>query len=215
MAEPFTILSGGAVPLMRDNIDTDTISPGSPPPKKSTGSAFGERGSASLADDLFGNWRYDSEGEARPDFPLNQARFQGARVLIAGANFGCGSSRESAVWMLTAWGIRCVIAPSFAEIFSGNCYANGMLPVTLEAAEVARLAQQADAAGAAGLFKVDLKRCEVTAPDGWVLPFTVSAFRRQGLLSGLDEIGVTLADTAAIDRFLAGARGAPWLYPAR
>jgi len=214
MAEPFTVLRGGAIPLLRNNIDTDTLSPGSPPPRKGGGSGFGERGSTTLADDLFANWRYDTEGEARPDFVFNQTRFQGARILISGSNFGCGSSRESAVWMLAAWGIRCVIAPSFAEIFSGNCFANGLLPMTLDNEAVESLADEADQKGAAGEFIVDLERCELTAPSGRVRPFAISAFRRRGLLAGLDEISLTLEGAEAIDRFVAKARMAtPWLYP--
>ena len=214
MPDPFTVLTGTAVPLLRDNIDTDTISPGTPPARKGGGgTAFGEHGSTTLADDLFANWRYGPDGEPVPDFVLNQERYQGSRILLAGANFGCGSSRESAVWMLTAWGIRCVVAPSFAEIFSANCFANGVLPMTLPADVIGELAVEADQRGP---FTIDLERCSLLTPSGRDIPFQISAYRRRGLLSGLDDIALTLSNPAQIDDFLAAGRShSPWLYPER
>ena len=212
MPEPFTVLTGPAVPLLRDNIDTDTISPGSPPVRKGGGTAFGEHGSTTLADDLFANWRYTPDGEPVPEFVLNQPRYQGSRILLAGANFGCGSSRESAVWMLAAWGIRCVIAPGFAEIFSANCFANGLLPMTLPADVIAGLAAEAETREA---FTVDLEACTVLTPTGRSIPFQLSAYRRRGLLTGLDDIALTLSNPAQIEDYLASSRPqAPWLYPA-
>jgi 3-isopropylmalate/(R)-2-methylmalate dehydratase small subunit len=215
MAEPFTIVRGGAVPLLRNNVDTDTIAPGSPPVRKAAAETqFSEKGSSTLADDLFANWRYDSEGNPKPEFILNQPRFQGAEILWSGANFGCGSSRESAAWMLRAWGIRCIVAPSFAEIFTGNCYANGMLPLVLSDVEVNELAQEAEQGGAAAQFVVDLESCVLTAPSGRLITFKIAEFRRQGLLLGLDEIEVTLRSTGEIDQFVnVGRVQRPWLYP--
>jgi 3-isopropylmalate/(R)-2-methylmalate dehydratase small subunit len=211
MAEPLEIVNGTAVPLLRDNIDTDTISPGSAPPWRKSSASFGERGSTTLADDLFANWRYTPQGELVPDFPLNEPRYQSSRLLITGANFGCGSSRESAVWMLSAWGIRCVVAPSFAEIFSANCFANGMLPVALPASTVADLA--AEAAGAGGPFTVDLARCTLRAPSGREVSFPISEYRRKGLMSGLDDIGQTMGNRAGIERFVIENREKrPWIY---
>ncbi|WP_174296336.1 3-isopropylmalate dehydratase small subunit [Sphingomonas bacterium] len=212
MPEPFTLLTGSAVPLLRDNIDTDTISPGSPPKRNGGGTAFGEHGSTTLADDLFANWRYTPEGDPVPGFVLNQPRYQGSRILLAGANFGCGSSRESAVWMLAAWGIRCVVAPSFAEIFSANCFANGLLPLALSADVIVELAAEADTHGA---FTVDLECSVVSTPAGRAIPFQLSAYRRRGLLTGLDDIALTLSNPEQIEDYLVEGRSrSPWLYPA-
>ncbi len=212
MTEPFTILRGKAVPLLRDNIDTDTISPGSAVPREGRGTTFSEHGSTSLADDLFGNWRYGPAGEPLPDFPLNQPRYQGASILLTGANFGCGSSRESAVWMLAAWGIRCVVAPSFAEIFAANCYANGLLPLPCSADTVSRLAAEAE--GAAPGFVVDLARCELSISSGTTIAFPISAYRRRGLLAGLDDIELSLESRHEIASFVARERESrPWIYP--
>ncbi|GLH76661.1 3-isopropylmalate dehydratase small subunit [Bradyrhizobium sp. SSBR45G] len=210
MAEPLTELRGTAVPILRDNIDTDTISPGSAPPWRKS-ATFGERGSATLADDLFANWRYTGEGRLIESFPLNEPRYQGARFLITGANFGCGSSRESAVWMLAAWGIRCVIAPSFAEIFSANCFANGLLPVVLANDLVSELADEASSAG--GAFELDLAQRSLRRPSGRDITFHIPEYRRQGLMRGLDDIAQTLNDLAAIQKFVAtGRRQFPWIY---
>lgn len=214
MADPFTVLRAGAIPLIRSNIDTDTISPGSQQRQRASGTEFSERGSSTLADDLFANWRYEPDGGRVADFPFNQARFQGAKILLTGENFGCGSSRESAVWMLAAWGIRCIIAPSFADIFASNCYANGLLPITLSAQEIAALASEAESKGAVAEFVVDLPSCRLTSPSGHVVGFRISEFRRKGLLLGLDEIAVTLSSVSEIDAFIDVARAArPWCYP--
>lgn len=215
MPEPFTVLRGTAVPLLRNDIDTDTIAPGSVSVqrKKSVGSEFSERGSSTLADDLFGNWRYDAEGKPRPDFPFNQPRYQGARILLTGANFGCGSSRESAVWMLSAWGIRCIIASSFAEIFSANCFANGILPLLLPEETMQQLSSEAESGSSDGEFVVDLNTCELTTPSGHLIRFTISDFQRRRLLLGLDEIAITLESIDEIEAFLQRGRELrPWLY---
>lgn len=214
MPEPFRVLTGAAVPLLRDNIDTDTISPGSSSPSQASGRTFSERGSTTLADDLFANWRYGPDGSPEPDFPLNQPRYKGARILLTGANFGCGSSRESAVWMLAAWGIRCIIAPSFSDIFANNCYANGMLPLTLGAAEIAELASEAESGVTAPRLTIDLEACRLDTTGGRSLPFAVSAYRRKGLMTGLDEIALTLDRQALLDGFVTSGRAtSPWLYP--
>ena len=212
MAERFTTVVGAAAPLLRDNIDTDTIAPGSGPLKGKQ--AFVEKGSLTLADELFANWRYDSAGQALPDFVLNRPQFREARFLLAGANFGCGSSRESAVWMLKEWGIRCVVAPSFGEIFYNSCFKNGVLPVVLPAKTVAQLAEEALPGAPAALFTVDLANALLTTPSGRAVPFGVPALRRRGLLEGLDDIELTLQRQAEIDAFLQAARRtSPWAYP--
>lgn len=215
MAERFTTVTGAAAPLLRDNIDTDTISPGSHAPKAGRGPEFGEKGSATLADDLFAGWRYDEDGAERPDFVLNQPPFRAARILLAGANFGCGSSRESAVWMLKDWGIRCIVAESFGEIFYNNCFANGLLPLAMPATVIAGLAREAAPGAPAALFTVDLAAGTLATPSGRRLAFSLPGFRRQGLLQGLDEIAVTRQRQEEIEDFLRAARGErPWLYVA-
>src|ERR1700690_185524 len=143
MAESFPLMVGIAAPLLQDNIDTDTIAPGSRTINGESAKAeFKEMGSSNLARDLFANWRFDEDGREIPTFVLNQRGYREARILIAGENFGCGSSRESAVWMLKEFGIRCIMAPSFGEIFWGNCFKNSVLPVTLPGDQVRALAEE-------------------------------------------------------------------------
>jgi 3-isopropylmalate/(R)-2-methylmalate dehydratase small subunit len=215
MAEPFTTFVGAAAPLLRDNVDTDSISPGSRSPQRGGKIEFSEQGTSRLAEDLFANWRYDENGDEVADFVLNQPRFRDARILIGGANFGCGSSRESAVWMLKAFGIRCIVAPSIAEIFTNNCYANAVLPLTLPEATVRELAAEAAPGAPSALFTVDLAANKLTAPSGRTVDISLPAFRRRGLLEGLDELAVTLQDQTHIETFLARERGArPFAYPA-
>ncbi len=212
MAEPFTTLVGAAAPLLRDNIDTDTIAPGSGPLK--TKPVLTEKGSTTLAEELFANWRYDSAGNEIADFVLNRPPYRTARILLAGANFGCGSSRESAVWMLKEWGIRCVIASSFGEIFYNSCFKNGVLPVVLPAATVAELAAEALPVAPSAQFTVDLAETVLTTPQGRSIRFTVPELRRRGLLEGLDDIELTLRRAAEIGAFLDVARQTyPWAYP--
>jgi 3-isopropylmalate/(R)-2-methylmalate dehydratase small subunit len=213
MADQFTILVGAAAPLLRDNVDTDSISPGSRRQSKAT-AEFSEKGSSNLAQELFANWRYDDAGRERPDFVLNQPQFRNAKILIAGANFGCGSSRESAVWMLREWGIRCILAISFAEIFWNNCFANAVLPVVLPESTIRELAREAAPGEPAALFEVDLAASRMTTPSGRIVPFALPEFRRRGLLQGLDELSVTLQDIHQVEDFLARARATrPWAYP--
>jgi 3-isopropylmalate/(R)-2-methylmalate dehydratase small subunit len=173
--QPFRTHAGRAAVLPRANVDTDQIIP-KQFLKRIERSGFGRF--------LFHDWR------TRPDFELNRPEAQGATILVAGANFGCGSSREHAPWALGDYGFRVVIAPSFADIFFGNCCQNGLLPVVLAAAEVDRLFQL----GAAGPLEltVDLERCEVAGPHRFRATFTIDAYRRAMLLEGLDEIGHTL-----------------------
>jgi 3-isopropylmalate/(R)-2-methylmalate dehydratase small subunit len=200
--EKFTELRGVAAPLMRTNIDTGTI----------IASAWLRSRSFDLGEKLFANWRYQIDGTEKPDFVLNQKRYRRSRILLAGPLFGCGSSREAAVWALVRFGIRCVIAPSFGEIFFDNAFQNGLLPVTLPEATVQALADSVQAAADPALT-VDLVRCVVVTPDGGEIPFAVSAERRTALLDGLDETSLVLRYEAEIDAFRAAdAAERPWIY---
>jgi len=194
---PFTTLTSTAVPLLRDNVDTDAIIPSRE--MKSTGRT-------GLADGLFAPWRYTDAVARTPDpaFPLNQPQANEAQILLGGANFGCGSSREHAVWALVEYGIRCVIAESFAPIFRGNCIRNGILPVTLDRAVVDSLGWQT--------VDVDLMTQTVTA-DGKPHAFTIEEEPRQMLLEGLDAIALTLKSLPEIDVWTAADRARrPWIY---
>lgn len=194
---PFTTLTSTAVPLLRDNVDTDAIIPSRE--MKSTGRT-------GLADGLFAPWRYTDAVARTPDpaFPLNQPQANGAQILLGGANFGCGSSREHAVWALVEYGIRCVIAESFAPIFRGNCIRNGILPVTLSRAVVDCLGWQT--------LDVDLTAQTVTA-QGKAHAFTIEEEPRQMLLEGLDAIALTLKSLPEIDAWTKADRAQrPWIY---
>lgn len=201
--EKFVTLTAVAVPLPQMNVDTDMIIPAAAL-KTVTRDGLGAQAFRAL--------RYDGAGALRSDCVFNQERYQGAGVLIAGANFGCGSSREHAAWALTDMGIRCVIAPSFADIFASNCVKNGILCVTLPQATVDALAQLAGEGNTAGgTFTVDLVRQRITAPDGGTVKFEVDPARRETLLAGLDDIGVTLQHAADIDAFeRRRAQAEPW-----
>jgi 3-isopropylmalate/(R)-2-methylmalate dehydratase small subunit len=213
MAEPFARLCAAAAPLMRANIDTDTISPGSRPAGKIAPQTFGEYGSSTLAADLFANWRYLENGEEDPAFVLNRPPFRRAKILIAGPNFGCGSSRESAVWMLKEWGIRCIVAPSFGEIFYGSCFKNGLLPVVLPEADVERLAREAEPGEPEALFEIDLTRDLLVTPSGERVRIELPKIRRDALLTGRDDIDLTLERYEEIARFeVAAAADHAWLY---
>jgi 3-isopropylmalate/(R)-2-methylmalate dehydratase small subunit len=192
--EAFTVLTGAAAPLNMSNVDTDKIIP----------ARFLKTIKRSgLGVHLFSGLRYEDDGTEKPEFVLNQAKYRHAEILVAGENFGCGSSREHAPWALLDFGIRCVIAPSFADIFHGNCFKNGILPVVLQAAVCEQL--MADAAlGANARITVDLARQVVVRPDGEEIAFEVDAFRKHCLLNGLDDIGLTLEHAGAIDTFEAG-----------
>lgn len=201
--EPFVRLDAVAAPLAGDNVDTDII--------------FPARFLLLMECDGLGRYafhdrRFDAADRERPDFVLNQPPFRDAGILIAGANFGCGSSREQAVWALRGFGIRCVIAPGFGEIFLGNCYKNGVLPIVLAAETVAALAL---VASAGSRFVVDLVAMTLSVEGGPPLSFAIEAGRRTALLNGWDETEMILnADGAAISRFEARQSAVqPWLYP--
>jgi len=198
---PFTDLHAKAAPLDMANLDTDQIIP------KQFLKTVEREG---LSKGLFYDLRFDLEGRPKPDFVLNDPRYAGAGVLIAGDNFGCGSSREHAPWALLDYGIRCVIAPSFADIFYGNCFQNGLLPVALPEADVKALMEEAK--GGNHVFSVDLAAQTVTAPSGKSFRFEIDPSRKEKLLQGLDSIGETLAHKADIDAYEGRrALAQPWL----
>ncbi len=199
--QKFTTLTGIAAPLPMINVDTDMIIP------KQFLKTIKRTG---LGKALFFEKRYFDDGSERPDFVLNQAPYREAKILIAGENFGCGSSREHAPWALLDFGIRSVIAPSFADIFHNNCFKNGMLPIALPAAEVERL--MADARAGASLA-IDLAKQLIARPDGETIAFEIDPFDKACLLEGLDEIGLTLQKAPMITTFEAAQRAAqPWLW---
>lgn len=203
--QKFDRLVGPAAPLMQENINTDAIMP----------TPWIIEVNADWANGLFRRWRYDLSGQEIADFPLNQSRFRNATILVAGSNFGCGSSREEAVWGLDEFGIRCVIAPSFGDIFFENAFKNGLLPIVLPAAEVAAIA---DALAVAALpeLVVDLGRCTVVPPGGVEIAFSIDPGRRAALLDGMDEIDQTLARSGEIDDFQAAdRRRRPWIHRLR
>lgn len=201
--EPFLRHSGIAAPLPVDNVDTDAIFP----------AAWIQKMEIDYADSLFASWRFlDGRSRENPDFVLNREPFRRASILVAGDNFGCGSSREHAVWALKAWGFRAVVASGFGDIFHDNCFNNGLLPVVLQAAELARL-REAVAAAAGEATVIDLEAERLLAPDGAVYDFHTDPGRREGLLQGLDEIGRTLAEAAAIEDFQERDRARrPWIW---
>jgi 3-isopropylmalate/(R)-2-methylmalate dehydratase small subunit len=210
--QKFTVLDGLVAPLDRANVDTDAIIP-KQFLKSIKRSGFGPN--------AFDEWRYLDHGEPgmdnskrplNPDFVLNQPRYQGAQILLARENFGCGSSREHAPWALEDYGFRVIIAPSFADIFFNNCFKNGMLPVRLDAVSMDILFKAVEEAPGYRL-KVDLERQEITAPDGAVYSFEVDAHRKHCLLNGLDDIGLTLKHVDEIKAYEARRRQeAPWLF---
>lgn len=208
----FTQLDGIAAPMDRANVDTDMIIP-KQFLKSIKRSGFGPN--------LFDELRYLDEGRPgqdasqrplNPDFPLNQARYQGASILLARDNFGCGSSREHAPWALEDYGFRCVIAPSYADIFFNNCFKNGILPIVLKSDTVDRLFKDLYAQEGYRLL-VDLPAQTVTTPSGEVIPFAVDSFRKHCLINGLDDIGLTLEDADAIAAFeQKWQQKSPWLF---
>ncbi len=202
--EPFTIYTGLVMPLDRTNVNTDEIiSARFLKTIKRTG--FGEA--------LFANWRYVGDGRTpNPDFVLNQPRYKGASILIAGDNFGCGSSREHAPWAIREYGFRCIIAPSFADIFYNNCFNSGILPLTLDEATVQELVAEVEAQEGYTLT-VDLDAQTVTMPSQRVLHFDIDHFRKEALLKGLDNIGWTLSHQDEIVAYEQRRKQeAPWLF---
>ena len=202
--EPFTIYTGLVMPLDRTNVNTDEITPARYLKTiKRTG--FGEA--------LFANWRYAADGHTpNPDFVLNQPRYKGASILVAGDNFGCGSSREHAPWAIREYGFRCIIAPSFADIFYNNCFNNGILPLTIDEATVQELVNEVEAQEGYTL-SVDLEAQTVITPSKRVLHFDIDHFRKEALLKGLDNIGWTLSHEEEISAYEQRRKQeAPWLF---
>jgi len=203
--EKVTRVSGIAAPLVIENIDTDAIIP--VPWLTNANVDFGRA--------LFANWRYeDKQGDReRGDFLLNREPFRYARILVAGTNFGCGSSREHAVWALLGFGIRSVIAPSYSDIFYENSFKNGLLAVTLATDQVTAIAREIEGGKSGYEMAVDLEACTITTPAGSAIPFSIDPSRRTALLEGLDEIGMTLKETDRIAAFQArDHKERPWIY---
>jgi 3-isopropylmalate/(R)-2-methylmalate dehydratase small subunit len=210
--QKFTVLDGLAAPLDRANVDTDAIIP-KQFLKSIKRSGFGPN--------AFDEWRYLDHGEPgmdnsvrplNPEFVLNQPRYQGAQILLARENFGCGSSREHAPWALEDYGFRAIIAPSFADIFFNNCFKNGLLPIRLAAEQVDALFKAVQAMPGYRL-QIDLEQQSITAPDGTVYRFEVEAFRKHCLLNGLDDIGLTLQHVDEIKVYEQQRREQqPWLF---
>lgn len=201
--EAFTTLTAVAAPFERTDIDTDQIIPARflKYPRKDGYGRF-----------LFHDLRFDAEGRERPEFILNRPEFRAARIVVANSNFGCGSSREGAVYALVDYGIRAVVAPSFSDIFHNNCLKNGVLPVRLPDAQAANLREKLNGRPGSAVT-VDLKACTLTDPDGETTRFSVDPFWREALLKGLDEIGLTLSyrdDIAAFEQRYRAEM--PWLF---
>ncbi|QRM53605.1 3-isopropylmalate dehydratase small subunit [Sinorhizobium sp. BG8] len=199
--DKFVKLTGVAAPLPVVNIDTDMIIP------KDYLKTIKRTG---LGTGLFAEARYLEDGSPNPDFVLNKPAYQNAQILVAGDNFGCGSSREHAPWALLDFGIRCVISTSFADIFYNNCFKNGILPIVVSQSDLDKLMDDASR-GSNAVLTVDLEAQEISGPDGGRIAFEIDAFRRHCLLNGLDDIGLTLEKASAIDTFEKSAASTrPW-----
>src|SRR5262245_29691379 len=199
--EKFTTLEGVAAPLKIINVDTDMIIP------KQYLKTIKRTG---LGKGLFSEQRYKDDGSENPDFVLNKPAYRNAKVLVAGDNFGCGSSREHAPWALKDFGIRCVISTSFADIFFNNCFQNGILPIKVSQEDLDKLMDDANR-GSNATLTVDLANQEIKGPDGSTVKFDIDPFRKRCLLEGLDNIGLTLEREKAIDSYEAKAQAArPW-----
>ena len=200
--EKFTKITGVAAPMPLINIDTDMIIP------KLFLKTIKRSG---LGKNLFDEMRYDAAGAEIPDFVLNKPAYRNAQVIVAGDNFGCGSSREHAPWALLDFGIRVVISTSFADIFYSNCFKNGILPIILPQEDVDKLMDDAER-GANAVLSIDLESQTITGPDGGAISFEVDAFKKHCLLNGLDDIGLTLQKSDAIAAFEArNATSMPWI----
>jgi 3-isopropylmalate/(R)-2-methylmalate dehydratase small subunit len=199
--EKFTELTGVAAPLNMINVDTDMIIP------KQFLKTIKRTG---LGVNLFQEMRYDANGAENPDFVLNKPAYRKAKILVTGANFGCGSSREHAPWALMDFGIRCVIAPSFADIFYNNAAKNGILLITLPQSEIDKLLDDASR-GANATITIDLPNQEIRGPDGGCIPFDIDPHKKKCLLEGLDDIGLTLNKSDRIAAFEQSLQaGRPW-----
>lgn len=200
--QKFTVLTGVAAPMRTINVDTDMIIP------KQYLKTIKRTG---LGKGLFSEARYRDDGSENPDFVLNKPAYRNAQILVAGDNFGCGSSREHAPWALLDFGIRCVISTSFADIFYNNCFKNGVLPITVTPEQLEKLFEDADR-GSNATLTVDLEAQEIRGPDGGTIKFDLDPFRKHCLLNGLDDIGLTMVKEKSIDSFektVSTAR--PWL----
>src|SRR5688572_11927561 len=200
--DKFTVLESVAAPLRIINIDTDMIIP------KQYLKTIKRTG---LGTGLFSEMRYREDGSENPDFVLNQPAYRRARILVAGDNFGCGSSREHAPWALLDFGIRCVISTSFADIFYNNCFQNGILPIKVSPEDIEKLFDDAER-GANATLTIDLENQEIRGPDGGVVKFDIDPFRKHCLLNGLDDIGLTMVKEKKINDFESSAKATrPWL----
>ena len=200
--EKFTTLTGVAAPLDMINVDTDMVIP------KQFLKTIKRTG---LGPSLFFEMRYDADGNENPDFVLNKPQYRNASILVAGDNFGCGSSREHAPWALLDFGIRCVIATSFADIFYNNCFKNGILPIKLSGEDVAKLLEDAER-GANATVTIDLESQTIKGPDGGEITFEVDEFKKHCLLNGLDDISLTMKNAGKIDDYEAAQKTSqPWL----
>jgi len=200
--EKFTILTGVAAPLPMVNVDTDMIIP------KQFLKTIRRTG---LGRHLFDELRFTPEGKEIPEFVLNRPAYRHASILVTGANFGCGSSREHAPWALLDFGIRAIIAPSFADIFYNNCFKNGILPIVLPQHQVDLLLDDAER-GANATVTINLESQQITGPDGGTISFELDPFRKHCLIHGLDDIGLTLQQVGSIERFETARRVShPWL----
>jgi 3-isopropylmalate/(R)-2-methylmalate dehydratase small subunit len=198
----FTTLTGVAAPLAIINVDTDMIIP------KQFLKTIKRTG---LGKSLFHEMRYDEQGAEKPDFVLNRQAYRKAQILVAGDNFGCGSSREHAPWALLDFGIRCVISTSFADIFYNNCFKNGILPIVVSPEDLKKLMDDAER-GSNATLSIDLAAQEIRGPDGGMIRFEIDPFRKHCLLNGLDDIGLTMEKAAHIDAFeKKHAASQPWL----
>jgi 3-isopropylmalate/(R)-2-methylmalate dehydratase small subunit len=200
--DKFTKITAVAAPLPMINVDTDMIIP------KQFLKTIKRSG---LGKDLFSEMRFLDDGSENPDFVLNKPAYRKAQILVAGENFGCGSSREHAPWAIQDFGIRCIIAPSFADIFYNNSFKNGILPIVLPPEDVAKLMDDAER-GANAIVTIDLESQTITGPDGGEIRFELDPFKKHCLLNGLDEIGLSLEKEQSITDFEARRRVAtPWL----
>ena len=186
--DKFTVLEGVAAPLPMINIDTDKVIP------KQYLKTIKRTG---LGKGLFAEMRYNADGSDNPDFVLNKPAYKNAKIIVAGDNFGCGSSREHAPWALLDYGIRCVISTSFADIFYNNCFKNGILPIKVSPEDLEKLFDDAER-GANATLSIDLAKQEIRGPDGGVVHFELDAFRKHCLLNGLDDIGLTMVKSEKI-----------------
>ncbi len=203
---PFTVHTGVAAPLLRENVDTDAIIPSR---------EMRTTGKSGLAPGLFAGWRYQDQSTRtpNPDFILNRPEYHDCSILLAGSNFGCGSSREHAVWALKEFGIRCIIAPSFGAIFANNCVRNGLLPLPLPAQEIAELADRVAQDPQHYRLRIDLESATLTLAGECSRPFSVDSTTRRMLLEGLDAIGLTLQSADNVQAFITeDRRQRPWAY---